>query len=102
ERRRRRDPGHRGTGGDCTDVAGGEERHGSERSIRGWCSRGTHDLIPVSLPSTRQSGVKIDSIDCPKSSAILKASGRLGSYLPFSRALTVCRETCSRSARSAC
>jgi hypothetical protein len=29
----------------------------------------------------------------------LKASGRLGSYLPFSMALTVCRETPSRSAK---
>ena len=34
--------------------------------------------------------------------AILKARGRLGSYFPFSRALTVCRDTCRYSASCPC
>ena len=46
------------------------------------------------------SGSKICSIGRSNSRAILNASGRLGSYLPVSKALTVCRETSSRSARA--
>ena len=44
---------------------------------------------------------KIASIVSPNTRAILKASGRLGSYLPVSIAFTDCRDTASRSARSA-
>src|SRR5690606_5121646 len=47
-------------------------------------------------------GTKMVSIEAPNSLAILKAKGRLGSYLPVSMAFTVCRDTSSRSARSAC
>src|SRR5699024_3038906 len=43
--------------------------------------------------SSSRSGVKISSMEHPKSAAIRKASGRDGSYLSFSRAITVCRET---------
>ena len=43
-------------------------------------------------------GVNISSIFIPNNSAILNASGRLGSYLSVSMALTVCRETLSGSA----
>ena len=43
---------------------------------------------------------KIFSMDLPNSFAMAKASGRLGSYLPVSIALMVCRDTSSLSARS--
>lgn len=46
------------------------------------------------------SGSKISSIERLKSLAILKAKGRLGSYLPRSSALTVWRETPSAAAKS--
>src|SRR5262249_8649525 len=48
-----------------------------------------------------QSFWKISSILRPNTSAILKASGSDGSYLPFSMALTELRETSSSLARSA-
>lgn len=57
---------------------------------------------PWVVAHTHAGGAKIDSIACPNSLAILNANGRLGSDLPVSIALTVCRDTPSRSARSAC
>src|SRR6185312_16762695 len=42
------------------------------------------------------------SMRCPNNFPILNASGRLGSYLPVSIALTVCRDTSSFSASSPC
>ena len=48
------------------------------------------------------SGWKISSMARSKSLAIAKASGRLGSYLPVSMALTDCRYTPSCSANSPC
>jgi len=47
------------------------------------------------------SSVKMVSMGLLKRRASLKASGRLGSNLPVSMAFTDCRETSSRSARSA-
>ncbi len=47
-------------------------------------------------------GSKMVSIRSLNRAAIVNASGRLGSYLPVSIALTVCRDTFSRSASSAC
>lgn len=49
-----------------------------------------------------QSGTKMSSIFRLKCSAILKAKGKLGSYLPFSIELTVCRETFKIFPMSAC
>src|SRR5690606_29403627 len=48
------------------------------------------------------SGKKIDSMLASNSAAIRNASGRLGSYLPVSIALTVCLDTSRRSPSCAC
>src|SRR6185503_6879947 len=75
-------------------VVGHEDRGGHGHDD-GHALPGVH--AHASLP-----GSKMDSIGWPNSRAILNASGRLGSYLPVSIALTVWRDTSSRSARSAC
>ena len=49
-----------------------------------------------------ETGSKIASMGWLKTRAILKASGRLGSYLPVSIAFTVWRDTWRRPASSAC
>jgi len=46
-------------------------------------------------------GKNICSIEMSNTAAILNASGKLGSYRPFSIALTVCRVTTNAAARSA-
>jgi hypothetical protein len=47
-----------------------------------------------------RTGLNIDSIGCANSFAMANASERLGSYRSVSTALTVCRDTLSRSAKS--
>jgi len=59
-----------------------------------FCSRAIRSDGP---PSSK----KTSSTALPNSCAILMARGRLESYLPVSIALIICRETPSRSARSA-
>ena len=49
-----------------------------------------------------QSGLKISSIFLPNSLAMAKDKGKLGSYLPVSIALMVCRDTSSCSANCCC
>src|SRR5699024_7006286 len=60
------------------------------RSGRPWCRGGRTEGVQS---TSSWSGVKISSMEHPKRAAIRKASGRDGSYLSFSRAITVCRET---------
>src|SRR5687768_13896360 len=78
---------------DCPAVerARLEGRDGITRSQRTCSSRTRHS----------STGPKISSTCLPKSIPILSASGRLGSYLPFSITLMVWRLTPSRSASSA-
>jgi hypothetical protein len=67
------------------DLAGG--LHPYIRYVRGGKAElsGGKDLVP----DDAYWGLKISSMLCLKSFAIKKASGRLGSYLPVSIALTV-------------
>src|SRR5262249_3298422 len=62
--------------------------------------RGSHGVALSLHLVSGSSGWKISSMGLPNSRAILKASGRLGSYLPVSIAVTVWRDTSRRSARS--
>ena len=50
---------------------------------------------------SRSEGKNICSIEMLNTAAILNASGKLGSYRPFSIALTVCLVTTNAAARSA-
>ena len=56
----------------------------------------------IKLPRQHYSASKISSILSLNSFATLNASGKLGSYFSVSIAFTVCRETSSFSAKSAC
>ena len=55
----------------------------------------------MALELRRAGETKMSSIGRSNSSAMRKASGSEGSYLPVSIALTLCRETSRRLARSA-
>ena len=76
---------------ELVELAGGTERapEPGESAAQDEDSLGAHETPPPL-------GSKICSIEVPNTSAILNASGRLGSYLCFSIAFTVCRETPSR------
>ncbi len=60
-----------------------------------------HTFEPPSSPDSC-SGWKIASIGCRKTLEMSKASGRLGPCFPISMEFTVCRDTESCAARSAC
>src|SRR6185295_14572177 len=72
-----------------------KHRHQTQQELRS-----NHVHLPLLQRSV--SGSKISSIGILNRREMRKASGRLGSYLPISIALTVWRETSSRWARSAC
>ena len=64
-------------------------------------SAGQRLYQPLGDAPSVPSGLNISSTACPKTSPILKASGRLGSYFRVSMAFTVWRDTPNCSARSA-
>src|SRR5690606_27016357 len=92
----------RGRGG-AAAAAGERERGGGGE--RDQCLAGLHGMGPFNegwkgCGAQASSGMNTSSIRRPNSRAMRNASGRLGSYLPVSRALTVCRDTSRRSASS--
>ena len=60
----------------------------------------THERHACTFQSLSE-GKNICSIEMSNTAAILNASGKLGSYRPFSIALTVCLVTTNAAARSA-
>src|SRR4029078_9329903 len=82
--------------GELPDLQAAEGRHGPDGPYR----RGGGRLAQIAFELRREGEAKICSLESATNSAIRKASGSEGSYLPVSIALTLWRETSSRLARS--
>src|SRR5205085_10278196 len=89
--------GRGGGGGRGTPI-----ERGGGKGTGDQCENSTHNILlgQIAFELRLEGDTKMSSIGRSNSSAIRKASGSEGSYLPVSIAFTLWRETSSRAARS--